>query len=97
MNIMDKIYGRKTAAKGTKITTSIPTTIEFNSKISDHFSASLLDKNGNSIGEYSGYVPDFIPNEYGDYLTIKVDVESGRIINWKRPTNEELEKTFTLK
>ena len=60
-------------------------------KCSDMFSATLAD-NGHDLGEYNGYVPDFMPGQhYGDYVELRIDVETGRILNWKKPTKKQLE------
>lgn len=68
--------------------------ISINAKCSDLFSASLTD-NGVRVGEYDGYVPKFFPGEhYGDYVELKIDIDTGKIINWKKPTKQQLEDTF---
>ena len=54
-----------------------------------------LRKDGKQIGEYSGYVPDFMPgNHYGDYVQLEIDTDTGLIVNWKKPTDAQL-KIFT--
>lgn len=59
-------------------------------KCSDMFSASLND--GQSIKHYDGYVPDFFPeNHYGDYVELKIDIDTGKILNWKKPSKKDLE------
>lgn len=63
-----------------------PITISISAKCSDLFSASLDD--GRS---YDGYVPDFFPGEhYGDYVTLNIELATGRILNWKAPTAADL-------
>lgn len=61
-------------------------------KCSDLFSMSIGEKN------YVGYVPDWLPNSnvkhYGDYVELKIDITTGQIINWKQPTQAQLDKTF---
>lgn len=65
--------------------------ISITAKCSDLFSATLTDA-GQFKGEYHGYVPDFMPGEhYGDYVELKIDVLTGQILNWKKPTNKQLE------
>jgi hypothetical protein len=68
-------------------------TIKFSAKCSDLFGASLLE-NGRVIGNYDGYVPDCVPGEYGDYVRMEIDIETGRILNWKKPTIKQLRETF---
>lgn len=66
-------------------------------KCSDLFSANLL-KDGEVIANYDGYVPDFFPEEhYGDYVELKIDIETGQILNWKKPTKKQLKETFDAK
>lgn len=68
--------------------------IKMSAKCSDLFNASLID-NDKEIGEYHGYVPKFFPEEhYGDYVRLDIDIETGKILNWKAPTQDELEEVF---
>ena len=64
------------------------------SKICDNFTASIHDQDGAQIGEdYEGYVPEFMPGEhYGDYLILNIDMDTGQILNWKKPDQEQIEK-----
>lgn len=60
-------------------------------KCSDLFCASLQDGKGNELGEYNGYVPDFFPGEhYGDYVQLEIDIVTGQILNWNKPTAADL-------
>jgi len=47
---------------------------------------------------YNGYVPDWFPNttveHYGDYVELDIDVDTGKIVNWKKPTEAQLKATF---
>ena len=70
--------------------------LSINVKCSDAFAASLTI-DGKHAGEYDGYVPDFMPGQhYGDYVDLQIDIETGKILNWVKPTNAELERTFDL-
>ena len=71
-------------------------TIKICAKCSDLFYASLIDDGGKVKGEqYDGYVPGWMPGKhYGDYVTLSIDVGTGKILNWKRPTSAELAETF---
>jgi hypothetical protein len=65
-------------------------TISITAKCSDMFSA-VLRENGKTLGTYEGYVPKFFPGEhYGDYVELEIDAETGRILNWKKPTIKDL-------
>lgn len=71
-------------------------------KVSDSFSATLLDEKNELLAvQEDGYVPEFMPqhslregddSHYGDYLILDIDVDSGQILNWKKPDPEQLEK-----
>jgi len=62
-------------------------------KVCDRFCASFENNKNGSIVEYEGYVPSFMPEDhYGDYVELKIDLETGKILNWKKPTKEQLEK-----
>ena len=68
-------------------------TIIINAKCSDMFGAALT-QDGKTVGEYDGYVPSWFPNpnsnHYGDYVELEIDIETGKIVNWKKPTAENL-------
>jgi len=64
----------------------MPKTITISAKCSDLFSASLDD--GRS---YEGYVPDFFPGQhFGDYVELEIELATGKILNWKTPTQKDL-------
>lgn len=72
-----------------------PTSIRISAKCSDLFSATLHDENERQIGEYDGYVPGFFPGEhYGDYVSLDIDLATGRILNWKAPSAKAVIETF---
>jgi hypothetical protein len=57
-------------------------------KCSDMFGGTLLEDGR----RYDGYVPDFFPGQHcGDYVQLDIDIETGQIVNWKRPTEKDLE------
>ena len=67
------------------------TVIKISAKCSDLFSARLLDAHGNEVGSYEGYVPEFFPGKhYGDYVQLDIELATGKILNWKPPTDEQL-------
>lgn len=64
-------------------------------KCSDLFHAIAKDSAGKVVGEYSGYVPGLMPGEhYGDYVALDIDIATGRILNWKKPTQAALKEVF---
>lgn len=61
-------------------------------KCSDGFAATL-EEDGKQTAEHEGYVPKFFPEEhYGDYVELDIDIDTGMILNWKKPTKEELKQ-----
>lgn len=66
-------------------------------KVCDTFSATLKDQDGNELKEYEGYVPNIMPGDadggshYGDYLILDIDIDTGKITNWRVPTKEQIE------
>lgn len=67
--------------------------IDIHVKACDRGVYTLLDDTGAKLGEQDGYVPGFFPGEhYGDYLMLRVDVDTGQIVNWKKPSAEDLNK-----
>jgi hypothetical protein len=68
-------------------------TLKLHLKPVDSFYASLVSADGEELKDYEGYVPDFMPGKhYGDYLYLDIDLETGQITNWVKPTAEQLEK-----
>lgn len=56
--------------------------MQFSAKIRDEGSYTFYDADGDMVKEYEGYVPDFVPGEYGDYIDLMIDLETGQILNW---------------
>jgi hypothetical protein len=70
------------------------TSISISAKCSDLCHAQLIDVQGNILAEHDGYVPDLMPGEhYGDYVILDIDLETGTILNWKRPSRKVVEET----
>lgn len=64
-------------------------------KVSDGFNG-ILEEDNNVTAEYNGYVPNFFPNEhYGDYVELDIDIDTGMITNWRKPTKTELKQLDT--
>lgn len=65
--------------------------VEFRAKIRDEGTYVLYDQNKNILADATNeYVPDWIPGEYGDYIELQIDVETGQILNWVKPSPEQL-------
>lgn len=61
-------------------------------KVCDRFSGQVIDADGKLLRSIEDeYVPDCFPGQhYGDYLELDIDIETGQILNWKKPTPEQL-------
>jgi hypothetical protein len=63
-------------------------------KCSDRCSSQLKDGEGRVIAEHEGYVPALMPDEhYGDYVMLDIDLETGTILNWVRPSKATIQET----
>lgn len=71
-------------------------TIRISAKCSDLLSAIWIPKDPKAVtSEYCGYVPEFFPGDhYGDYVILDIDARTGKIKNWKPPTEQDLQNTF---
>lgn len=68
-------------------------TLRIHTKVRDTFEAYVLDQDGQEIGgQEDGYVPEFMPEEhYGDYLILDIDIETGQITNWNKPSVKQIQ------
>lgn len=68
-------------------------TLKIHLKVSDNFSARLVDQDGVEIfDQEDGYVPSFMPGtHYGDYVILDIDLDSGQVINWQKPSAQQIE------
>jgi len=73
--------------------------LHITAKCSDMCSLQLVDESGHTT-ESDGYVPHWFPNpsteHYGDYVQLTIDMETGHIVGWKKPTQKQLAETFKL-
>lgn len=68
--------------------------VHINAKCSDLCFAQLADGEGRVVAEHDGYVPALMPGEhYGDYVELEIDLETGMILNWVRPSKAFVEET----
>jgi len=71
--------------------------ISISGKTSDSLIIWAYDENGDYVGEYDGYVPDCLPGDPdGDYINFVVDVETGQILNWTKPTQEAIKELLNI-
>jgi len=68
-------------------------TLRIHCKVRDTFEAYILDADGKELGgQEDGYVPSFMPEDhYGDYLILNIDLDTGMVTNWKKPSPEAIE------
>ena len=68
--------------------------ISISAKCSDLCFSQLKDSEGLVVAEHDGYVPALMPDEhYGDYVKLDIDLETGTILNWVRPSKRVVEET----
>ena len=68
-------------------------TICISAKVRCSGSYTFQNVEGENVSELAdgSYVPDFFPTKhYGDYWDFKIDIETGKILNWVKPTEEQL-------
>ena len=71
------------------------TSIFVTAKCSDLCNVQFFNEDGTKVGESNGYVPDFMPEEHwGDYVELEIEVATGKILNWKVPTQKELKDSM---
>ena len=69
---------------------SKPTTFMLNAKCDDRCQFVVYDEDGNELQETIDYVPYAMGLGGGDYIHFKIDIETGQILNWKKPDPEDL-------
>jgi hypothetical protein len=77
----------------TKTNKTGATILRIVAKCSDNCYASLETKDGTILKERNSYVPEMMPGEhYGDYVEIDIDIATGKILNWKKPSEAALNR-----
>ena len=68
-------------------------TLRIHCKVSNRFTYAIDDEQGEEIHcQDDGYVPDFMPGEhYGDYVILDIDLDTGMVTNWTKPTAAQIE------
>lgn len=70
-------------------------TVYVTAKCSDSCHVLFLDKDEKEIGERDNYVPKWMPGEhYGDYVELEIDIATGLILNWKKPSQKALKESI---
>jgi len=66
--------------------------LSITAKCSDCCGTILFGDDDKVLKETDGYVPSIMPGGGGDYVELDIDVATGRILNWKVPTPEQLDE-----
>jgi hypothetical protein len=78
-----------------KMTKQVPVNVKsvnLHLKVRDEFSCTISDQDGETLKEYEGYVPSFMPGQHhGDYVILDIDVDTGMVTNWVTPQPEEMQ------
>lgn len=70
-------------------------TLRICAKTSDNCHITFLNEKNESVGKRDCYVPSYFPEEHcGDYVELDIDVATGQILNWKKPTQAELKASI---
>jgi hypothetical protein len=70
--------------------------LHIGAKCSDLCYAELKDENGHIVATHDGYVPSFMPGEhFGDYVMLDIDLETGQLLNWKKPSAAEVQEEIS--
>lgn len=67
-------------------------TVKFRGKVSDRFDIQLKDVDGNKIYDEGGYMPNWLSVKDYDDVSMEIDNETGRILNWVPIGDEVLEE-----
>lgn len=68
-------------------------TLKLHLKVCDRFTCGVYDQDNRELKDFEGYVPDFMPGQhYGDYVILDIDIDSGQITNWKKPSAEQMQE-----
>ena len=69
-------------------------TLRIDAKCSDTCWSGIFNSDGKLLREKSGYVPNGLGIGGGDYVNLEIDLETGQILNWKKPTAEAVREFF---
>jgi hypothetical protein len=69
-------------------------TIDFYAKCADRFWCAIKE-NGVTVGQYDGYPPKLLGDSDG--VSMEIDLETGQIQNWVKPTEEDLKQILVEK
>ena len=64
--------------------------LKFSGKTSDMCSYTLLDDEGENLRKGDGYVPSGLGIGGGDYVSFELDLKTGKIVNFKPMTDDQV-------
>lgn len=76
--------------------------VQVYAKVSDSCSYQLRDEAGKKVADRDDYVPSFFPGDddggshYGDYLILDIELDTGLVLNWRKPDPKEVALAFKL-
>lgn len=63
--------------------------IRIQAKCGDRVSTDIIEDD-EYMGNVEGELPSFFPEpNFGEYVSLKIDVDTGKILNWIPPTKEQ--------
>ena len=86
----DEVIKVKYDSEDEKVKLTKAHTIQIYARCHDLFEALIVDKNGKTIAECEGYVPEFLGD--GDSVCLSIELKTGKIIGWKAPSIKKLEQ-----
>jgi hypothetical protein len=91
----------ETKKEGLNRITDIKTVI-FSARVGTEVSFEYMDQNGyNLYQNEGGELPKFFPTFAGEapkgFIDFEIDIETGQILNWVKPSQQELEEAITPK
>jgi hypothetical protein len=83
----------------TKVVPVIAKTLKIHLKVCDGFCAEVVSDDGSVLGgQTDEYVPGFMPGDhFGDYVILDIDLDTGQVVNWVKPTAQEIEEFIAPK
>ena len=71
-------------------------TVSLHVKVCDSGSYDLKDDKGVVVASRSeDYAPSIFPGEhYGDYIILDIDLKTGKILNWNKPSDKKILESF---
>jgi CDP-diacylglycerol pyrophosphatase len=69
-------------------------TLHIHAQCVDRATVNAKDANRSTLLEHQGYLPHGLGLGGGDYIKFEVDIETGQILNWEKPTYVSILRAF---